>query len=323
MNDNTWNKMFRSLQQFHELHGHCLVPENYEMTSLRAWTEEQRKKHFSLTNDQKLQLNDLGFSWTANDIKWEKVFLRLKAFHKVNGHCFVSRNHEDKTLANWVQFQRVRLKYLPFNRKKKLDDLNFSWTPHEEKWEENYLLLCEFHKSHGHFNVTRKNPLSTWIATQRSQKEHLSQERKEKLNSIDFVWNDLQDRWETQFQKLKQYKNRHGHCQVLKKEDSKLCRWVIKQRIKKNNLKLHQIKKLNDLGFSWCPSDENWEKMFLRLTEFKKIHGHCDVPQDFKDDPTLGTWVSTQRCAKIYPERKERLNAIGFNWKVKNVKRAA
>lgn len=40
---------------------------------------------------------------------------------------------------------------------------------------------------------------------------------------------------------------------------------------------------------------ERWDQMFARLCEFKRIHGHCLVPNRYINDPSLGAWVSTQR----------------------------
>jgi hypothetical protein len=56
------------------------------------------------------------------------------------------------------------------------------------------------------------------------------------------------------------------------------------------------------------------------MTEIKAREGHCLVPQDHPPEDgykNLGTWVHTQRKGKdMTPERKKRLDEIGFVWVV-------
>ena len=41
--------------------------------------------------------------------------------------------------------------------------------------------------------------------------------------------------------------------------------------------------------------------MFAKLEEYCQQLGDCLVPSNYKDDPSLGTWVQQQRkqCAKL------------------------
>jgi len=72
---------------------------------------------------------------------------------------------------------------------------------------------------------------------------------------------------------------------------------------------------------------ERWDDMFNRLVEFKKLHGHCLVPNRYVRDPSLGAWVSTQRrhykilttggtdeTTPMTAERASRLASVGFAW---------
>ena len=46
----------------------------------------------------------------------------------------------------------------------------------------------------------------------------------------------------------------------------------------------------------------SWEKRYAELCEFKRIHGHCEVPQAYSDNNSLGTWVNKVRisnCTKM------------------------
>ena len=58
--------------------------------------------------------------------------------------------------------------------------------------------------------------------------------------------------------------------------------------------------------------------MYQALQEYKKEHGHCNVPQSYSDNPQLGRWVSRQRQAKkneiLSTDKIQKLDQIGFQW---------
>lgn len=68
----------------------------------------------------------------------------------------------------------------------------------------------------------------------------------------------------------------------------------------------------------------SWERRFNELTEFKRHHGHCEVPQNYAENTSLGTWVNKQRMeqknridgknSSLNDLRLERLQSIGFRW---------
>jgi hypothetical protein len=60
-----------------------------------------------------------------------------------------------------------------------------------------------------------------------------------------------------------------------------------------------------------------WERGFAALCRFRAREGHCcPSRQHMEGNVPLGAWVATQRYYKdrVLPERKRRLNAIGFVW---------
>jgi hypothetical protein len=82
----------------------------------------------------------------------------------------------------------------------------------------------------------------------------------------------------------------------------------------------------------------DFDKLFEKLIEYKVHNGHCNVPTRYKDDRRLGKWVSKLREKKtelskrgdeyqpvrgkltgrtLTKERVERLDSIGFEWRVK------
>ena len=39
----------------------------------------------------------------------------------------------------------------------------------------------------------------------------------------------------------------------------------------------------------------SWERRFNELIEFNRINGHCEVPQNYSENTSLGTWVNKVR----------------------------
>ncbi|KAL7491067.1 hypothetical protein ACHAWT_001542 [Skeletonema menzelii] len=57
------------------------------------------------------------------------------------------------------------------------------------------------------------------------------------------------------------------------------------------SLYLKEGKDTNDMQKGVCA----WRKKFDQLREFAREHGHCNVPQKYPSNPSLGRWVARQR----------------------------
>jgi hypothetical protein len=88
-----------------------------------------------------------------------------------------------------------------------------------------------------------------------------------------------------------------------------------------------RTRRLNQIGFPWSPKDEDWETMFTQLKRYRKRFGDCNVPQAWKENPSLGAWVHRQRVAeekgKLLSERKALLDALEFEWHLNKRRPAA
>ena len=97
----------------------------------------------------------------------------------------------------------------------------------------------------------------------------------------------------------------------------RLGRWVSTQRENKDTTSPERRQRLDALGFVWDLLTMQWEEGFCALQSFHQREGHCRVSQDHREqDYPLGTWVSDQRYRKdtTSPERRQRLDALGFMW---------
>lgn len=118
--------------------------------------------------------------------------------------------------------------------------------------------------------------------------------------------------WDVQYQQLKLYVEKYGHC-LVSTDYLSLNRWVNKQRSKKDALSASRRERLDALGFVWDVSAHAWNQAYSELMAYKEKHGDCLIPNDH---PTLGDWVSNQRQRKtrLTREQVRLLDALGFVW---------
>ena len=130
------------------------------------------------------------------------------------------------------------------------------------------------------------------------------------------------ERWETGLAALTKFRRREGHCCPRRRHvdgNFKLGQWVSVQRYRKGFMPVERKRLLNAIGFVWDWRDYHWEQNFAALLKFKQREGHCCVPTFHSENGLeLGWWVATQRRyknkKKISPERRARLNKVGFVW---------
>jgi hypothetical protein len=85
-----------------------------------------------------------------------------------------------------------------------------------------------------------------------------------------------------------------------------------------------RIQELESLGFEWDSYGATWDDRLSELAEYRKIHGHCNVPTNYSESSKLAKWVSKQRTNnRFHPEGKtssmtpfriQELESLGFEW---------
>jgi hypothetical protein len=150
-------------------------------------------------------------------------------------------------------------------------------------WEESYQLLCEYQKTHGNCNVPQsQKPLGTFVNRQRIEYARfmdpqsdkptaMTSRRKELLDKIGFVWDIIDQTWNTRYKELCEFRKENGHS-VVPRSNGPLGAWVEKQRIEykkykaliedgassaansvderpRTTLTKERVQKLNDIGF--------------------------------------------------------------------------
>eukprot|EP00804_Cyclotella_cryptica_P017041 CCRYP_003291-RA/>CCRYP_003291-RA protein AED:0.07 eAED:0.07 QI:252/1/1/1/0.83/0.71/7/0/252 len=126
-----------------------------------------------------------------------------------------------------------------------------------------------------------------------------------------------------------------------------LAMWVFRQRKqyqlqqkrKKHRLTKERINLLNSINFDWGPGRDSrlsenprGEQRFRELCQFKKEHGHCNVPKRYSKNPSLGNWVKKQRdimknhvmsgepMSPMIKKRFDSLTKLGFVWNIHGTK---
>lgn len=288
------------------------------------------------------------------DQRWTTMLSELREFREEHGHCRVPSGWaKNPQLASWVSVQRQRKKKQKLTSKRisELDALGFDWVakPNQEgrenplspnqshnrtdTWTAFFDTLVEYKRSRGHCRVPQhwcENPrLAAWVTDQRIEhnKRRLDPNREQMLTQLGFDWDPISTRWDEMFAQLIEYKKKYGDTNVRSSsgEYAQLGNWVrMQRRDKRIGRAISKVRaaRLDEIGFVWGFVEPNgWEKMIALLAEFKKSHGHCNVPQKFRENVRFGRWVNTQRLrykqGRLLPDKKRRLEELGFVWNTK------
>lgn len=335
--ESSWEEMFAELLEYKATHGDCDVPKIWPQNqALATWIGSQRQfcKNGTLSDERISRLDAIGVVWHTKKASWEKMFAALVKYKKLHGDCNVPQGDPDNPqLGSWVDSQRKHRKQeaLTQERIQQLDALGFTWDMRAASWEELFSALVEYKKAHGDCNVPydwQDNPrLGTWVVMQRQAKKgkkrnSLNGERIRRLDGLGFIWDPRDICWEEMFAALIAYKAKHGDCAVPKvwPENQPLAGWVFTQRrtMKQGSLGNDRVRRLNEIAFIWDTLDDYWERMFAALVAFKAVHGHCNVPRGWLENPALARWINRHRNEKkqgtLTKDHISRLDTLGFVW---------
>jgi superfamily II DNA or RNA helicase len=192
-------------------------------------------------------------------------------------------------------------------------------------WDRFYGLLQKFHNKNGHsrvpvsFEVSRIK-LGSWVSRQRQIAQALTPDQLKRLDSLGFSWDPHTEIWDKAYSHLHDFFKINGHSRVARnvtKDGYNMGKWVSVQRHNKAKLTPDQIRRLNEVKFSWDPFSEQWEEGFAALKKFRSREGHCLTKDKLRIDGfNLGVWVGTQRQNKdqLTSEQLSRLDSLGFCW---------
>tara|TARA_Y100001938_G_C8098266_1_gene439642 strand:- start:1309 stop:5979 length:4671 start_codon:yes stop_codon:yes gene_type:complete len=343
-NEDRWEKMFLKLIDYKKKHGHCLVKSS-EDKELATWVSIQRHGK-NMTDQRKIKLDGIGFSWNPDEDVWLRNYANLMLFKSKHGHTSPTKK-EDETLHRWVwSIRKGDIKITP-EKRALLDAIKFSWKTEtivcpetgklksaakEEIWDFRFNELKKFYEAHGHSNVMDKtsNGLGSWVTMQRTKyrRKQLSKEQIRKLDSVEMIWEPLEFQWNEMYEALSDWKEKNDTTEVTQSDNKELATWISVQRTawrgKKKSLTKARKAKLDSLGFVWEPNSTTWEQNFKEnyneLKKYYEANGHCNVLK--RENHSLSGWVNSlrqkvrmakKRC-KLTKEQIKDLNKINFDW---------
>jgi len=287
----------------------------------------------SLTKDRVAALSSINFVWEAKvRDPWDMRFSELLDYKSNHRDCLVPQQFPaNPQLGKWVQTQRAQYKLLcswessakgdgnpikyerapslTVDRRDKLESIGFVWEVlNQVPWEKRMCELIAYKEQHGDCLVPygyAPNPnLGWWVNIQRQQfrlhKEgkptKMTQERIDRLEAVNFIWDAHEVTWREKLKELKEYKNDKGDCLVPCNypPNPSLGKWVMNQRQMYKKLletKERLANSANGLDGPLTPSGTP-----------------SSSPSRRKSSPGVG----------IMPQvRIEALESVGFAWTVK------
>eukprot|EP00529_Nitzschia_sp_RCC80_P008070 CAMPEP_0113486452 /NCGR_PEP_ID=MMETSP0014_2-20120614/25004_1 /TAXON_ID=2857 /ORGANISM="Nitzschia sp." /LENGTH=1315 /DNA_ID=CAMNT_0000380125 /DNA_START=307 /DNA_END=4254 /DNA_ORIENTATION=+ /assembly_acc=CAM_ASM_000159 len=313
--DKRWDSMFDRLVAFKQANGHCMVPKRYATDpQLGTWVHTQR-----------IQYRTKYRKPTKNVALSEEEVSALKS-------C-----------GDEVTYR------LTDERRQRLEDIGFVWSAREgekgpdsgritrnsydDQWDSMFEQLKEYKAKFGNCLVPKRykdNPkLGTWCDTQRVQRKKLMKKLSEKMSKTPGGNGSSEAPSETAV-------SRDGYESAPATSSGTSSPPNTPGSSSKplvGRLTDERIRRLSDIGFVWEIRND-WQKHYDELKEYKKKHGHCNVPSRYAENRRLGIWVSAQRAAyKANPkatesgggraapftqERIDLLNEIGFSFSIRS-----
>ncbi|WP_081272087.1 DEAD/DEAH box helicase [Mycobacteroides immunogenum] len=208
-------------------------------------------------------------------------------------------------------------------------------------WDYGYQRLLEYVDAHGDCAFTNSYitddgyPLGAWARGQRQRRDNLTDEHREKLQSVPgWTWNRFESAWMESYQRFVQWSTKHGHVKVPRgyRTSDGFCmgQWPSIQRreYRAGTLDQRRVELLEALpGWSWEPGRSGWDIGYSHLEEFISDVGSASPSQTYvtASGYRLGFWVAAQRQSYqrhlLSPERIAALEALaGWTWSVREAR---
>ncbi|MDA8953422.1 Helicase associated domain protein [Pseudomonadales bacterium] len=202
IDESKWQFGLHHLAAFKTQTGHCTPEKDDIFRDFRIgiWVSNQRSAYnkAKLTSQQINALNDLGFIWNVGDHQWNQLFQALKNYCAFFGDCLVPAGYlfvGEQDLHRWTARQREpkMRNRLSAEQRQKLEHIGFPYDPNEFRWQTKFAALVRYKLEFGNTRVPQGFGyqgchLGAWVSYQKKHKQQMADERKAKLNSIDFDW---------------------------------------------------------------------------------------------------------------------------------------
>mmetsp|Transcript_11701 Transcript_11701/g.18119 ORF Transcript_11701/g.18119 Transcript_11701/m.18119 type:complete len:659 (+) Transcript_11701:59-2035(+) len=360
----TWNENFTRLTEYLEKYpGDWMVltlQHEPEWRTLHFWARDQRKfmNKGTLPPERAARLKSIGFQKTKSICYFPKS---RNYISKINGAAEKQPNGETKnnpkptaaspapihTASTAATAVKCSASASPSkvpstiptvipDKPKAVPPTGERRMPHviprngEPTWDTMFKRLVDFYVNNGHSNISKVNCRDTelleWVLLQRSPRAEIDSVKRSRLESIGFIFDMDQHKWEANFKRLLDFKTSYAARGLsmeelilfaMEEEDLELYSWVNDQRVAEwqGDLAACRKEKLESAGVPWFKNSFKWYKMYDQLVHFKQALGHTKVPST----TTLGKWLQRQRRnpADVTAEQKRFLFKLGVTFSAK------
>jgi hypothetical protein len=263
------------------------------------------------------------------------MFPRLVRFHDEFGHGDVPEAWpDDRQLANWVGSVRGRARQgqLRPERRRALEELDFTFEPRSSEWDTMCQALVSFREHYGHTAVPRwwkeLPELGIWVSNVRTRYHHrsrpgpgvraLSDEKVRQMEELGFFWHPKEEFIPIAFAGVTAFKARHGHAEVPRDfPDTQLLRALgrVKKDHRRGKLPAGVARQFERMGLVLTKPRprSRWDARFDALRDFKKRHERVDVHKG--EDSGLAMWLIHQRTAMrrgvLESTQRQHLESLG------------
>eukprot|EP00899_Mesostigma_viride_P010421 jgi/Mesvir1/19380/Mv10419-RA.1 len=279
----SWDERYQELVRHKEKYKTCDV--DARSGGLGLWVARQRSvwKQGLMSETRYHKLCAIDFVFDAQRQAWNTKFRELAEFHTAMGHTDVPLRWEDNPeLGRWVVRQRYLMKagLLEPARKQRLSGIDFTWNIWESQWELRFQQLIKYKEEYGSTLVPKgwkgNTALATWVETVRTAKRNgdlSTLSFTQKLKTIGFVFEPLQESWDQRFAELCQHRQREGHLRGPFPPG--LEQWVHTQRQlhRTKKLSLQRWRRLNLVAFVWDQKEDLWARRFKSLEHMVRARG--------------------------------------------------
>lgn len=275
----SFNKNYELARQYFEENGDLDIYVDYiseDGTKLGAWICNLRQKRLSggLPQDRVDKLNKISMIWDKMSYLWEQGYISAMDYYIKNGNLNVKSTYVDSNkykLGAWLNTQKrlYRENKLTETQVNRLEDLSIQWmSKFQYQWEQGFKEAENYYRENGNLDVksnyiTKSNfKLGAWISNQR---EKVTAERKQRLDSIGMVWSKITP-WEEKYSLVNNFYKENGHLNIPSNYISDgvwISKWLNEQKQiyrgnrKGKRLTEDQVKMLSDIGVDFQLKTKN------------------------------------------------------------------
>jgi hypothetical protein len=260
------------------------------------------------------------------DACFERWFIQLVEFKRVNGNCRVPANtklgwwlKEMRRASRGKGMRRITPEQIERLRVIGVFDVMLRGDACFERW---FIQLVEYKRMNGHCRPPSKTKLGQWVkavtdAYRGKGKTKCSEEQLRRLEAMGTFYTFRDASLDKHLKELEEFKRVNGHCNVRKRIPFGL--WLCNTRcaIRRGEASERIVERLLEIGALHGRTGEAvFERRFCELVEYKRLNGDANVPQRYGG---LGAWLNQFRMAmkgkstshRVTPERIRRLRELG------------